>query len=197
MVVLQVPLDLGVDSFASQTLRCMRMGGFANVLAVYMITPLILLMSIYVFSLGVLVRRQWSSTLRRAVVGVGEELAAKGTKESLGGDIWREAGLRAAPWMLLLCFLLFPVVSSKACSAFSCEHFDDGSSHLRADYSVDCNAADYDHIVFMAVLAIIICASMRLKLACQARLYVHSLPKFASCRQILLASPSPWGLSSS
>ena len=51
------------------------------------------------------------------------------------------AGLVASlPWLLPLSFLVFPMVSSAAFRAFSCESFDDGRSFLRADYSVRCNS---------------------------------------------------------
>ena len=50
------------------------------------------------------------------------------------------AGLLAAlPYLLLLSFLVFPMVSSTAFRAFSCEAFDDGRAFLRADYGVECS----------------------------------------------------------
>ena len=51
------------------------------------------------------------------------------------------AGLVASlPWLLPLSFLVFPMVSSAAFRAFSCEDFDDGRSYLRADYAVECGS---------------------------------------------------------
>ena len=47
--------------------------------------------------------------------------------------------LAALPWLLSLSFLVFPMVSSAAFRAFSCEAFDDGRSYLRADYAVECD----------------------------------------------------------
>ena len=51
--------------------------------------------------------------------------------------------LRALPAVGLISFFAFPVVSSKAFSAFSCEGFDEGRAFLRADYSVQCSTDAY------------------------------------------------------
>ena len=50
--------------------------------------------------------------------------------------------LAAVPVILLVMFLAFPMVSSLAFRAFSCEEFDFGARYLRADYSLDCNDED-------------------------------------------------------
>ena len=47
--------------------------------------------------------------------------------------------LAATPWLLSLSFLVFPMVSSTAFRAFSCEGFDNGRAFLRADYRVECS----------------------------------------------------------
>ena len=47
--------------------------------------------------------------------------------------------LAALPWLLLLSFLVFPMVTSTAFLAFSCEEFDNGRSFLRADYAIECS----------------------------------------------------------
>ena len=69
-----------------------------------------------------------------------------------------KAGLvRALPVNLLVSFLAFPMVSSRAFQAFSCEDFDNGSSYLRADYRIDCSdAATYNPVLRLAWAAIIL-----------------------------------------
>ena len=57
--------------------------------------------------------------------------------------------------MLLIMYLSFPVVSTRAFRAFSCEEFDDGSRYLRADYSVDCDSDEHSGNIALAWLAII------------------------------------------
>ena len=47
--------------------------------------------------------------------------------------------LAALPYLLPLSFLVFPMVSSAAFRAFSCEAFDNGREFLRADYRVECS----------------------------------------------------------
>ena len=51
--------------------------------------------------------------------------------------------LSALPSLLYLSFLVFPMVSSAAFRAFSCEAFDDGRDFLRADYRVECSTATH------------------------------------------------------
>ena len=52
--------------------------------------------------------------------------------------------LGALPWLLTLSFLVFPMVSSAAFRAFSCEPFDTDRSYLRADYSVECSTNTHE-----------------------------------------------------
>ena len=51
--------------------------------------------------------------------------------------------LEALPWLLMLSFMVFPMVSSAAFRAFSCEPFKNGRQFLRADYSVECSTATH------------------------------------------------------
>ena len=62
--------------------------------------------------------------------------------------------LRALPYLLFLAFYAFPIVSSRAFQAFDCEEFDNGTRFLRADYSLDCNGAEYGRVFFLAWVAI-------------------------------------------
>jgi len=79
------------------------------------------------------------------------------------GSLRLGAGLLGAlPWLLLLSVLTFPMVSSAAFRAFSCEDFDDGrgggevSSYLRADYAVRCGGAEHARAKSLAWLGIAI-----------------------------------------
>ena len=65
--------------------------------------------------------------------------------------------LRALPTALLVSFLAFPMASTLALRAFSCKGFDDDSSHLRVDLSVDCNDdATHGPIKRLATAAIVL-----------------------------------------
>jgi hypothetical protein len=57
---------------------------------------------------------------------------------------------------LLLTFVIFPSVSTTVLRAFPCHDFDDGSSLLKADYSIDCNASGRPGYVFYAVIMAIV-----------------------------------------
>ena len=144
---LQVPVELGFDAFASQTLQCAGLGSFSAVLLCYMLLPALVLLLVYCSFLALLL-------LQRRTAGSQEVAPSQSGQD--GRSIRVAALFQAANWMLLVCFLAFPIVSSKAFSAFSCESFDDGSSHLRSDYAVDCNGSEYGGIVALAVFAILI-----------------------------------------
>ena len=83
-----------------------------------------------------------------------------------GGDRDRRAVLlRALPMALKLLFVVFPLVSAVAVQAFDCEHFDNGESWLRADYSLQCGSTmgnqteftpEYKQVRAVAALAICI-----------------------------------------
>ena len=62
----------------------------------------------------------------------------------------------ALPWLLLLIFLVFPMVSSSAFRAFSCEDFDNGRSFLRADYGIECGTDTYARVEQLAWLGILL-----------------------------------------
>ena len=62
--------------------------------------------------------------------------------------------LAALPWLLPLSFLVFPMVSSAAFRAFSCEAFDDGRLYLRADYAVECGTDVHGRAESLAWLGI-------------------------------------------
>ena len=67
--------------------------------------------------------------------------------DALNTPGWVRSGVRgcshgliaALPYLLSLSFLVFPVVSSAAFRAFSCEEFADRRAYLRADYQVECS----------------------------------------------------------
>jgi hypothetical protein len=45
--------------------------------------------------------------------------------------------------VLAITFLILPSVSIKIFSTFACHDFDDGTSHLKVDYDLDCKAENY------------------------------------------------------
>ena len=57
---------------------------------------------------------------------------------------------------IILTYVLFPSLCATIFSSFVCEDFDDGSSYLRADYSVDCDSSDYTSIYSLAIIMIFV-----------------------------------------
>ena len=62
----------------------------------------------------------------------------------------------ALPWQLMLFFIVFPMVSSSAFRAFSCEDFGNGQSFLRADYAIECDTEAYARVEQLAWLGILL-----------------------------------------
>ena len=64
--------------------------------------------------------------------------------------------MAALPGLLVLSFLVFPMVSSAAFRAFSCEEFSNGRSFLRADYAVECGTEEHRQVQSIAWLGILL-----------------------------------------
>jgi hypothetical protein len=82
----------------------------------------------------------------------------RGSSRGISGDHsspLRVGGLLALPHLLTLSFLVLPMVSSTTFQAFSCEDFEDGS-FLRADFAIDCNTPEYDEVVSLAWIGILL-----------------------------------------
>ena len=62
----------------------------------------------------------------------------------------------ALPWLLMLFFVVFPMVSSSAFRAFSCEDFSNGQSFLRADFAIKCHTEAYDRVERLAWVGILL-----------------------------------------
>jgi len=57
---------------------------------------------------------------------------------------------------IIMTYVLFPSLCATIFSSFICEEFDDGSSFLRADYSVDCDSSEYSSIFGLAAMMILV-----------------------------------------
>ena len=122
-------LNLGIE-LLGLPLRCLQLDSFFNQLLFLVLSPCVL---------GVLV----------LACSMAAEVLTKHKGVSL------KAGLiRALPYLLFLAFYAFPIVFSRAFQAFDCEEFDNGTRFLRADYSLDCNGAEYGRVFFLAWVAI-------------------------------------------
>ena len=72
-------------------------------------------------------------------------------------SLLKAGGLLALPHLLTLSFLVFPMVSSTAFQAFSCDPFNNGTaSFLRADFSVECDTAEHDFVRALAIVGILL-----------------------------------------
>ena len=83
------------------------------------------------------------------VCSLGVEVVTKREAASLKAGV-----IKALPYLLYIFFFAFPLVSSRAFQAFDCEEFDDGTRFLMADYSLNCDDAEYSRVSFLAWVAI-------------------------------------------
>ena len=109
-------------------LQCLGVGTYVQQLAVTMFLPMVI----------------------AAVVLFGFVLRSCYRLEGAG-----EGLMVALPWLLSLTFLVFPMVSSAAFRAFSCESFDGGHSFLRADYSLECDTTEHTVAKSLALIGIL------------------------------------------
>ena len=130
-------LSLNITSFGLP-LACLRLGTFNSHLLFVIVTPMILMLVITTGFACVALRPSKShqpTAVQRLRAGVTASIPAN----------------------LLVSFLAFPMTTSLAFQAFSCEDFDNGMSRLRADYAVDCNDGDqYGEVLRLAWAAIFI-----------------------------------------
>ena len=134
-------------------LQCLGLGTYEQQLAFTMILPLVLA----VVTVLVAVVRRFCRRGERRGGGVDDaDVAdAAGAGGGADGTPWLQRSmLDALPWLLYLSFLVFPMVSSAAFRAFSCEDFDDGKSYLRTDYAVECGSEVHARAEALAWLGI-------------------------------------------
>ena len=61
----------------------------------------------------------------------------------------------ATHWFLLMTYLVFPSLSIKIFTTYSCDDkFEDGREYLKADMTIDCKSAD--HLWYQGVAAFLI-----------------------------------------
>eukprot|EP00964_Phaeocystis_antarctica_P012165 scaffold6710_cov66-Phaeocystis_antarctica.AAC.3 len=111
-------LNLSIDVLGLP-LSCLQLDSFFSQLLFLVLSPCVL---------GILV----------LACSMATEVLAKCKAASLKVGL-----IRALPYLLYVLFFAFPLVSSRAFQAFDCEEFDDGTSFLRVDYSLNCNDAEY------------------------------------------------------
>ena len=132
-------------------LQCLGLGTYEQRLAFTMLAP---------FVLAVLVVAGFvARTFYRASGGGDGGNGGGGGRGARDAQTSQPSRLKAGlldalPWLLLLTFLVFPMVSSAAFQAFSCEEFDTGRSFLRADYAIECGTPSHTRAKSLAWLGI-------------------------------------------
>ena len=119
-------------------LQCLGLGSFKYSLSFTMFAPLILAAAYVVFLLA--------EPYMRGILAKDRSWFRLGRPQ--------EKLIAALPGLLLISFLVFPMVSSTAFRAFSCEEFRNGRSFLRADYAVECGTNEHRQVQSIAWLGI-------------------------------------------
>ena len=136
-VVVTLGIDLGLRT---TPLACFGLPGYIPQLLFWMITPL--------FLVGLI------------LVGAVVLASREAEEEEKQTTRWAHAVLfKAAPVVLRLLFLVYPIVTQEAFKAFSCYEFDEGSPSatgwLRADVSIECGSDEHAAAEGIALLAIL------------------------------------------
>ena len=126
--VITFGINLGLEA---TPLACVNLAGYALKLIFWICMPIVLVMAI------LLATAVWRFCRGHAV-----------TLDSVL--------LVASPFVLQTLFVVYPIVSQIAFQAFSYHEFDDGSSWLRADASIEFGSAEHDRAVGVAILAILL-----------------------------------------
>ena len=115
----------------SSVLECLNTRGYVAKLAVYMITPGVIVCAILLIGLARMLCRRPSAITATALLE------------------W------AAPYLLQLLFLCYPLVTTVAFDAFSCYEFTE-SEWLKADVSIECGTDNHERAEALAWVAIVI-----------------------------------------
>ena len=142
-------LNLNIDGIGLP-LQCLGYGSFLNVMAMTMILPVLLALGLAVLCiLTASFSAKRADTKRTTLRGRRVVATGRFASTRIGTGL-----LDALPWLLMLSFLVFPMVSSTAFQAFPCEDFDNGRSYLRADYAIECGTKDHFRAKRLAWLGI-------------------------------------------
>ena len=137
-------LNLNLAGVPGVPLQCLNLGSYEQQLLFTVLAPLVLAAAILAFFV-----------LQSCVGRKGACVGTRGAAKRCALPMWLSSALIAAlPYELALSFLVFPMVSSAAFRAFSCDDFDTGRSYLRADYAVECGTDAHDAAQSLAWMGI-------------------------------------------
>ena len=134
--------DLGFDLLTTVPLECIGGGGFLPQLVVYLLLPLVVLGISYPLVVPRGQRHVHRAENRGSRASRAQELVGRNFRQGL-------------PLALLISFLAFPVVSTKAFQAFPVEHLGD-DAYMKADYRVANGSSKQRLIKLWAYLAILL-----------------------------------------
>ena len=154
-----VIVELGFSlAFQLAPLACVGLDGYTTKLTFWMIVPLYLVALVILKTcLEMLVehRRRQQSSPRNADNRPRKPYSLDSSGRA---NLAKAVLLRAAPAVLRLLFLVYPIVTQEAFKAFSCDTFDEGmstsSSWLRADTRIQCGSATHESAQILAGLAL-------------------------------------------
>ena len=122
---------------------CIGLGSYWQHMFITMIVPFVIATCIVLTSLAYVSYEQHQRQLG------GNSVVRDNFKSLI-----KQCGLLALPYLLILSFLVFPMVSTTAFRAFPCEKFDNGRSFLRADYAVECGTPEHNDVVVLAWIGV-------------------------------------------
>ena len=127
-LVITFGIEIGLEA---TPLECIGLAGHANKLLFWLLMPLVLAL-VLLGGCAMWIRLRGLAMPRQAVASSG------------------------APLVLYMLFLVYPIVTREAFESFSCYKFQDGSSWLRADVSIECDTEAHAALIRVAVIAIVV-----------------------------------------
>ena len=137
----------------SVPIACVGLGSYSNKMLFTILFPFVIAAVIAFGSVGYAVL----SARMAATPETDRKSRTSAATESDRKSPFKDGRLLALPYLLILSFLVFPMVSCTAFRAFDCEEFDDGKTYLRADFAVECwSSAQHESAVALALIGILL-----------------------------------------
>ena len=137
---ISITVSLGLQGFAMTPLECVGAAGYLPRLIFWMVLPPIAMLAVII-----------CVAVHSALVAKPEDSAVLSAPAKRVSSLL----LKAAPWLLSLLFVLYPIVTTVAFESFPCHEFANGRGWLVADVSIECRTPAHDQIRALAWTAVL------------------------------------------
>jgi len=135
-------------------LDCIYDFNFHSRLAFRTLLPLFIMGLLYLFSRAASRRKRVNEEAAKRSIAKNNSDASRKSMEA--STRWSERETSAINWLFFVIFLEYPGCSAMVFATFGCHDFDDGTSYLMADYSIDCASTAHAWMKSFAFLMMLI-----------------------------------------